>query len=182
MAASNQTSSQAMENTINGTSNSSSSQVSNSSNQIQSENKWIFSQEDIENSPSRKDGLSAEQELAKRQEAALFISDLGEELKVNQLCINTAIIYMHRFFMLNSFKKFHRYVRVSLLFKVKFIFIFFSNNLNYQDGRGLVSFSCMQNRRASKTFGRFNKQHSTLIQKVKWISRPNERGKLFFLS
>lgn len=120
MAASNQTSSQSMENTVNGTSSSSASQISNPSSQAES--RWIFSQEDIENSPSRKDGLSAEQEIAKRQEAALFISDLGEELKVNQLCINTAIIYMHRFFMINSFKKFHRYVRVSLLLKVKWPF------------------------------------------------------------
>ncbi len=31
----------------------------------------------------------------------------------NQLCINTAIIYMHRFYMIHSLKKFHHYVRVS---------------------------------------------------------------------
>ncbi|CAF0898205.1 unnamed protein product [Brachionus calyciflorus] len=81
------------------------------------ETRWIFTKEKIDNSPSRMEGLSAEQELKERQEAALFISDLGIELKVNQLCINTAIIYMHRFFMIHSFKKFHRYmVATSCLF------------------------------------------------------------------
>eukprot|EP00116_Pleurobrachia_bachei_P013196 sb/3473458/ len=33
---------------------------------------------------------------------------MGEKLKVNQLCINTAIVYMHRFFMCHSFTVFHR--------------------------------------------------------------------------
>lgn len=128
MAASNQTSSQNLDKTINGTNSSSStvSQLSLDPN-TQSDSRWIFSSEMIENSPSRKDGLSAEHEIGKRQEAALFISDLGEELKVNQLCINTAIIYMHRFFMLNSFKKFHRYVRVSLLLTCKFNFNHLTN-------------------------------------------------------
>lgn len=76
------------------------------------ESRWLFSAEAIENSPSRRDGLTVEQEMNERQEAALFISDLAAQLKVNQLCINTAIIYMHRFFMIHSFKKFHRYVRM----------------------------------------------------------------------
>ena len=29
----------------------------------------------------------------------------------NQLCINTAIVYMHRFYCVHSFKTFHRHVR-----------------------------------------------------------------------
>ena len=79
--------------------------------------RWIFPKEKIENTPSRLDGISADEELNYRQEAALFISDLGIMLKVNQLCINTAIIYMHRFYMIHSFKKFHRYmVATSCLF------------------------------------------------------------------
>ena len=80
------------------------------------DSRWIFSHEKIQNSPSRADNISLEDELKERQEAALFITDLGAALKVNQLCINTAIIYMHRFFMIHSFKKFHRYVRVSLYY------------------------------------------------------------------
>jgi hypothetical protein len=80
-----------------------------------SDSRWIFPAEKIINSPSRSDGMSIEDELTERQQAALFITDLGALLKVNQLCMNTAIIYMHRFFMIHSFKKFQRYVRVSFV-------------------------------------------------------------------
>lgn len=76
---------------------------------LNSEARWIFPPEKIENTPSRLDAMSKEDELAQRQQSALFISDLGGRLKVNQLCINTAIIYMHRFYMIHSLKKFHNY-------------------------------------------------------------------------
>jgi hypothetical protein len=110
---------------INGNSNCSISSVMPSSagpTTTNDDSRWIFSQEKIQNSPSRADNISLEDELKERQEAALFITDLGAALKVNQLCINTAIIYMHRFFMIHSFKKFHRYVRVSLYYINIFVF------------------------------------------------------------
>lgn len=44
--------------------------------------RWIFSLDKIEQSPSRLDGVSRESELQERQEAALFINDLGIKLKV----------------------------------------------------------------------------------------------------
>jgi len=75
-----------------------------------SDSRWIFSLEKIEYTPSRIEGVTKENELHERQEAALFINDLGIKLKVNQLCINTAIIYMHRFYMIHSLKKFHHYI------------------------------------------------------------------------
>lgn len=77
---------------------------------VNAETRWIFPLEKIEQSPSRLDGVSKENELTERQEAALFINDLGLKLKVTQLCINTAIIYMHRFYMIHSLKKFHHYI------------------------------------------------------------------------
>lgn len=46
------------------------------------ESRWLFPTDAIENTPSKRDGISAEQELNERQEAALFISDLGAQLKV----------------------------------------------------------------------------------------------------
>lgn len=33
---------------------------------------------------------------------------MGQRLQVTQLCINTAIVYMHRFYVFHSFSKFHR--------------------------------------------------------------------------
>nr|CAD7451966.1 unnamed protein product [Timema tahoe] len=34
---------------------------------------------------------------------------MGQKLQVTQLCINTAIVYMHRFYVFHSFTQFHRH-------------------------------------------------------------------------
>lgn len=70
---------------------------------------WYFSKERLERTPSRENGIEAEKELSLRQQAANFIQDIGQCLAVSQLCINTAIVYMHRFYMFHSFTKFHRF-------------------------------------------------------------------------
>ncbi|XP_014663348.1 PREDICTED: cyclin-T-like isoform X2 [Priapulus caudatus] len=70
--------------------------------------RWCFTKEQITNSPSRRCGIDAEKELSYRQQAANLIQDMGQRLNVTQLCINTAIVYMHRFYMFHSFTKFHR--------------------------------------------------------------------------
>nr|XP_015807923.2 cyclin-T2b [Nothobranchius furzeri] len=70
--------------------------------------KWLFSREQLENTPSRRCGIEADSELSYRQQAANLIQDIGQRLNVSQLIINTAIVYMHRFYMIHSFKKFHR--------------------------------------------------------------------------
>ncbi|XP_076877809.1 cyclin-T2b [Brachyhypopomus gauderio] len=73
-----------------------------------SSTKWLFNREQIENTPSRRCGIEPDRELSYRQQAANLIQDMGQRLNVSQLTINTAIVYMHRFYMLNSFTKFHR--------------------------------------------------------------------------
>ncbi|XKL62346.1 hypothetical protein PGB90_002179 [Kerria lacca] len=73
-----------------------------------SDERWYFSKEQLENSPSRRCGLDADKELSHRQQAANFIQDMGQRLQVTQLCINTAIVYMHRFYCFHSFTLFHR--------------------------------------------------------------------------
>ncbi|KAI5643660.1 cyclin-T [Phthorimaea operculella] len=70
--------------------------------------KWYFTREQLANSPSKKCGLDADKELAYRQQAANLIQDMGQRLQVSQLCINTAIVYMHRFYAFHSFTQFHR--------------------------------------------------------------------------
>ncbi|XP_067687687.1 cyclin-T2-like isoform X1 [Haliotis asinina] len=72
--------------------------------------RWIFTKEQLQNTPSRKGGIDYAKELAYRQQAANLIQDMGQRLQVNQLCINTAIVYMHRFYMFQSFHRFHRNV------------------------------------------------------------------------
>ncbi|XP_038150700.1 cyclin-T2b [Cyprinodon tularosa] len=70
--------------------------------------KWLFTREQLENTPSRRCGIEADRELSYRQQAANLIQDIGQRLNVSQLIINTAIVYMHRFYMINSFTKFNR--------------------------------------------------------------------------
>lgn len=72
------------------------------------EEKWYFTKEQLANSPSKKCGIDADRELSFRQHAANFIQDMGQRLQVSQLCINTAIVYMHRFYIFHSFTHFHR--------------------------------------------------------------------------
>ncbi|XP_065087825.1 cyclin-T-like isoform X2 [Ochlerotatus camptorhynchus] len=89
-----------------GTSSSSSS--SSSGTLARDDSKWYFTAEQLANSPSRKCGMDADQELMYRQRAANLIQDMGQRLQVSQLCINTAIVYMHRFYAFHSFTQFHR--------------------------------------------------------------------------
>ncbi|XP_026231713.1 cyclin-T2a isoform X2 [Anabas testudineus] len=73
-----------------------------------SSSKWFFTREQLENTPSRRCGVEPDRELSYRQQAANLVQDMGQRLNVSQLTINTAIVYMHRFYMHHSFTKFHR--------------------------------------------------------------------------
>uniref|UniRef100_UPI0037E80D71 LOW QUALITY PROTEIN: cyclin-T1 n=1 Tax=Semicossyphus pulcher TaxID=241346 RepID=UPI0037E80D71 len=73
-------------------------------------NKWYYSRQQIDNNPSRRAGLDPDKELSYRQQAANLLQDMGQRLNVSQLTINTAIVYMHRFYMVQSFTRFHRNV------------------------------------------------------------------------
>uniref|UniRef100_H3CQ39 Cyclin T2a n=1 Tax=Tetraodon nigroviridis TaxID=99883 RepID=H3CQ39_TETNG len=72
--------------------------------------KWFFTREQLENTPSRRCGIEPDRELSYRQQSANLIQDMGQRLNdfSSQLTINTAIVYMHRFYMHHSFTKFHR--------------------------------------------------------------------------
>nr|XP_014092692.1 cyclin-T isoform X2 [Bactrocera oleae]XP_036216286.1 cyclin-T isoform X2 [Bactrocera oleae]XP_036216287.1 cyclin-T isoform X2 [Bactrocera oleae]XP_036216288.1 cyclin-T isoform X2 [Bactrocera oleae] len=69
---------------------------------------WYFSAEQLSNSPSRRQGIDPDAELSYRQMTAYLIQEMGQRLQVSQLCINTAIVYMHRFYAFHSFTHFHR--------------------------------------------------------------------------
>ncbi|XP_036276788.1 cyclin-T2 isoform X3 [Pipistrellus kuhlii] len=70
--------------------------------------RWFFTREQLENTPSRRCGVEADIELSYRQQAANLIQEMGQRLNVSQLTINTAIVYMHRFYMYHSFTKFNK--------------------------------------------------------------------------
>lgn len=44
--------------------------------------RWYFTKDELENSPSRRCGIDAEKELSYRQQAANLIQDMGQKLKV----------------------------------------------------------------------------------------------------
>ncbi|XP_035014617.2 cyclin-T1 isoform X1 [Hippoglossus stenolepis] len=73
-------------------------------------NKWYYTRQQIDNNPSKRAGLDPDKELSYRQQAANLLQDMGQRLNVSQLTINTAIVYMHRFYMVQSFTRFHRNV------------------------------------------------------------------------
>ncbi|XP_053311533.1 cyclin-T1 [Spea bombifrons] len=68
--------------------------------------RWYFTREQLDRSPSRRAGLDADKELLYRQQAANLLQDMGQRLNVSQLTINTSIVYMHRFYMVQSFTRF----------------------------------------------------------------------------
>jgi cyclin T len=46
------------------------------------EEKWYFSKEQLANTPSKRCGIDPDKELSYRQQAANFIQDMGQRLKV----------------------------------------------------------------------------------------------------
>ncbi|XP_020641380.3 cyclin-T1 isoform X1 [Pogona vitticeps] len=70
--------------------------------------RWYFTRDQLARSPSRRAGVDPDKELSYRQQAANLLQDMGQRLNVSQLTINTAIVYMHRFYMVQSFTQFHR--------------------------------------------------------------------------
>lgn len=47
--------------------------------------KWLFTREQLENTPSRRGGIEADRELSYRQQAANLIQDIGQRLNVYPL-------------------------------------------------------------------------------------------------
>jgi len=62
---------------------------------------WVFTKEEITNTPSRADGIERPNELQYRQYAASFINECGLKLILPRQTICTGIVLMHRFYMLH---------------------------------------------------------------------------------
>ncbi|KIY03513.1 uncharacterized protein Z520_00204 [Fonsecaea multimorphosa CBS 102226] len=63
------------------------------------QSQWLFTAEELLLTPSILDGMSLTQELANRQKGVNFITQVGIMLKLPQLTLATAAVYLHRFFM-----------------------------------------------------------------------------------
>lgn len=60
---------------------------------------WLFTDEELTRTPSQLDGMKLEAEHISRSKGVNFITQVGIMLKLPQLTLATAAVYMHRFFM-----------------------------------------------------------------------------------
>jgi len=83
---------------------------------IPHKSRWLKTRDEMTRLPSIADGIEPAEELKLRQQAACFIQDMGDRLnhninerreKITQLCLCAAMIHMHRFFLVHSFRKFN---------------------------------------------------------------------------
>ena len=72
--------------------------------------RWIMSPDKLLELPSLSEKFTTEDDRHYRQQAANMIQDLSKVLNLLPLVTNTAIVYMHRFFMFHSFHIFDRFL------------------------------------------------------------------------
>ncbi|KAK6333206.1 hypothetical protein TWF718_011028 [Orbilia javanica] len=71
---------------------------------------WLFTDEELLKTPSIvRNGITFQQEREGRSKGCNFILQVGIKLKLPQLTLATASVFLHRFFMRESLKDFHYY-------------------------------------------------------------------------
>ena len=63
------------------------------------QSQWLFTPQELLLSPSVLEGMTPAQEVANRQKGVNFITQVGIMLKLPQMTLATASVYLHRFFM-----------------------------------------------------------------------------------
>ncbi|XP_055353789.1 cyclin-T2-like [Paramacrobiotus metropolitanus] len=72
--------------------------------------RWYFTPQEINQIPSILDGgIHPDKELWSRYQCAELCQNIGQKLQLLQIAINTAILYMHRFYQYHSFTRFRPY-------------------------------------------------------------------------
>lgn len=56
-----------------------------------SNNKWYYTRQQIDNNPSRRAGLDPDKELSYRQQAANLLQDMGQRLNVYLLSMDASV-------------------------------------------------------------------------------------------
>jgi protein BUR2 len=84
---------------------------------VAEEQQWIFTEEELLQTPSILAGMSPEEEKQIRYKGVNFILQVGMMLKLPQTTMSTAAVFFNRFLMRNSlkaapgYKPLHHYVR-----------------------------------------------------------------------
>jgi protein BUR2 len=93
--------------------------------ECEAQNQWMFTEEEVHNSPSILDGLTFVEESCRRAKGINFIIQAGILLKIPQLTLGTAAIFFHRFYMRHSMViekgGIHHYVRIALPCSIFFL-------------------------------------------------------------
>ena len=71
------------------------------------QSQWLFSPAELQRAPSILDGMDSTQEQSNRSKGVNFITQVGMLLKLPQLTLATASVYLHRFFMRHSMVDLH---------------------------------------------------------------------------
>ena len=72
---------------------------------------WYFTQEDIKDkTPSREEGITPAAEARYRRDGARFVINASNTLGLRYDTMATGVVFFHRFFMVQSFKHFDRWV------------------------------------------------------------------------
>lgn len=66
------------------------------------QSQWLFTPRELQRTPSILDGLSQAQEHSNRSKGVNFITQVGILLKLPQLTLATASVYLHRFYVRHS--------------------------------------------------------------------------------
>lgn len=71
---------------------------------------WVFTNDEVKNSPSRRDGVPEKEEQEGRHIICGYIQEVGMKLKMPQYTIATAVVFFHRFYMRHSMKAFDKHL------------------------------------------------------------------------
>mmetsp|Transcript_32977 Transcript_32977/g.105225 ORF Transcript_32977/g.105225 Transcript_32977/m.105225 type:complete len:333 (-) Transcript_32977:165-1163(-) len=72
--------------------------------------KWLMSAAELSNSPSRRDGMSFAEEKKALRQTMWFVQEVAKELKLPPVAVMTAQTFLNRFYALQSFLKYDRFV------------------------------------------------------------------------
>lgn len=70
----------------------------------EAEAQWLFTEEELDHTPSIRAGMTAEEELDRRARGVIFIKEVGMMLKLPEVTLSVAALFFHRYLMRNSLK------------------------------------------------------------------------------
>lgn len=97
---------------------------------LRNEEQWIFTEEEIVNSPSVQHGMTPAEEHELRKKAIHFINQVGIAIKVPQLTLYTASIFLNRFFMRNSLKQVSGYPKPLHHYQIGAVALFIASKVD----------------------------------------------------